>query len=88
MNSQLFSQIFHHRLIYELLNKLIDKFSEKSVECVLLTLRSVGFSLRKDDPAALKELIITIQKKTSEASADLKSKYVTFILLSVLKIPF
>lgn len=67
-------QIFHHRLIYELLNKLIDKFCEKSVECVLLTLRSVGFSLRKDDPAALKELIITIQKKTSEASDSLKSK--------------
>lgn len=68
-------QIFHHRLIYELLNKLIEKFCEKSVECVLLTLRSVGFLLRKDDPAALKELILTIQKKTSEASEELKTKY-------------
>lgn len=67
-------QIFHHRLVYELLNKLIEKFCEKSVECVLLTLRSIGFSLRKDDPAALKELILTIQKKTSEASEELKTK--------------
>lgn len=67
-------QIFHHRLIYDLLSKLIDKFCEKSVECVLLTLRSIGFSLRKDDPAALKQLILTIQKKTSEASDDLKTK--------------
>lgn len=42
----------------------------------MLALRSVGFCLRKDDPAALKELIISIQKRTSEASDSLKSKYV------------
>lgn len=75
-----FLQIFHQRLIYELLNKLIEKFCEKSVECILLALRSVGFSLRKDDPAALKELIINIQKRTSEASDSLKSKYYEFFV--------
>lgn len=58
------------------MSKLLDTFCEKSIECILLTLRSIGFSLRKDDPAALKELIITIQKKTSEASDELKAKYV------------
>lgn len=53
---------------------MIETFCEKSVECVLLTLRAVGFALRKEDPAALKEFIIAVQKKTSEASADLKTK--------------
>lgn len=66
--------MFHHKLVYEILNRLIETFCEKSVECVLLTLRSVGFTLRKDDPAALKEFIIAVQKKTSETSAELKSK--------------
>lgn len=68
-------QIFHHRLMYEILHKLADKLCEKSVECLLLALRSIGFALRKDDPLALRDLILALQKKTSEAAPDLRDKY-------------
>lgn len=67
-------QIFSHSLIYEILNKVAENLSEKSVECLLLALRSVGFALRKDDPVALKEIILTLQKKSGEASDELKNK--------------
>lgn len=67
-------QIFQHNLVYEILNKLAEVLCEKSVECLLLVLRSVGFALRKDDPVALKDLILTLQKKSSEAPAEMKNK--------------
>lgn len=62
------SQIFSAVLVYDILEKLNEKFGEKEVELILLILRSVGFSLRKDDPLALKELILKLQQKAGEAS--------------------
>lgn len=41
----------------------MEKFSEKEIEIILLILKSAGFRMRKDDPLALKELILKIQKK-------------------------
>jgi nucleolar MIF4G domain-containing protein 1 len=63
-----FSQIFSAVLMYDILERLNEKFGEKEVELILLILRSVGFSLRKDDPLALKELILKLQQKAGEAS--------------------
>ncbi|KAJ6628988.1 Nucleolar MIF4G domain-containing protein 1 like, partial [Pseudolycoriella hygida] len=80
-------KIFHHGLIFEILKKLTSELSEKSVECVLLTLKSIGFALRKDDPTALKELIATLQSKANAASTELKDntrlKYMLDVLLAV-----
>lgn len=56
--------------------KLTERLGEKAVECILLALRSIGFSLRKDDPMALKELIAVLQKKSNEASVEFRNKYV------------
>lgn len=75
INAGINFQLFHHGLIFEILKKLTAELGEKSVECVLLTLKSIGFALRKDDPIALKDLIATLQTKTNEASDDLKNKY-------------
>ncbi|KAG4076750.1 hypothetical protein HA402_002037 [Bradysia odoriphaga] len=80
-------KLFHHGLIFEILQKLTSELCEKSVECVLLTLKSIGFALRKDDPMALKDLIATLQTKTNEASDELKNnarlKYMLDVLLAV-----
>lgn len=67
-------KIFKYTLIYELLNKLCEKLSEKTVECMLLVLRSIGFILRKDDPLALKNFIVSVQKKANSLSEDVKNK--------------
>ncbi|XP_040170886.1 nucleolar MIF4G domain-containing protein 1 homolog [Anopheles arabiensis] len=75
------------KIVHEVMQKLIECFNEKAVECILLVLRTVGFILRKDDPLALKELIIAIQKKAANAPDKLKNdprvKYMLEILLAV-----
>ncbi|XP_042882269.1 nucleolar MIF4G domain-containing protein 1 homolog [Penaeus japonicus] len=56
-------------LVYGILEKLAETFGEKEVELILMVLRGVGFSLRKDDPLALKSLITKIQGKAAAAEA-------------------
>lgn len=58
-------RVMNARLIYDILNKLAHSFTDKEVELILLILRSVGFTLRKEDPLALKSLITKIQTQAS-----------------------
>lgn len=67
-------KLFQHPLIYDILNRLAENFTEKAVECILLILKSVGFSLRKDDPLALKGLVTKLQKRANEVSGAQKDK--------------
>lgn len=46
------------------------KFTEKEIELILLILKTVGFSLRKDDPIALKEFIQNLQRKASHENGE------------------
>lgn len=59
--------------MFNILDHLSERFTEKEVELILLVLRSVGFSLRKDNPLALKDLVLRLQKKANE-STHLKDK--------------
>ncbi|XP_055063037.2 nucleolar MIF4G domain-containing protein 1 [Misgurnus anguillicaudatus] len=58
-------QVVHAVLVFDILKKLVTRFSSKDIELVLLVLKNVGFVLRKDDPLALKELISEAQRKAS-----------------------
>ncbi|XP_048866598.1 nucleolar MIF4G domain-containing protein 1 isoform X2 [Brienomyrus brachyistius] len=58
-------QVVHALLVFDLLRKLVGVFAEKDMELILLTLRSVGFGLRKDDAVSLRELICESQRKAS-----------------------
>uniref|UniRef100_A0A673GMU4 Nucleolar MIF4G domain-containing protein 1 n=1 Tax=Sinocyclocheilus rhinocerous TaxID=307959 RepID=A0A673GMU4_9TELE len=57
--------VVHALLVFDILKKLVTRFSAKDVELVLLVLKNVGFALRKDDPLALKELISEAQRKAN-----------------------
>lgn len=59
-------QVVHSLLIFDILRRLLAVFGEKDIELLLFVLRNVGFSLRKDDPLALKELIAEAQRKAAE----------------------
>lgn len=59
--------------MFNILDHLSERFTEKEVELILLVLRSVGFTLRKDNPLALKDLVLRLQKKANE-STHLKDK--------------
>ncbi|XP_070279674.1 nucleolar MIF4G domain-containing protein 1 isoform X4 [Myotis yumanensis] len=61
-------------LIFDILKKLIGTFTEKDIELILLMLRNVGFSLRKDDALSLKELITETQAKASGAGSKFQDQ--------------
>uniref|UniRef100_A0A3Q0SEB9 Nucleolar MIF4G domain-containing protein 1 n=1 Tax=Amphilophus citrinellus TaxID=61819 RepID=A0A3Q0SEB9_AMPCI len=78
-------QVVHSVLIFDILKQLVGTFTEKDIELVLLVLRNVGFSLRKDDPLALKELISEAQRKASDMGSKFQDQTrVRFMLETML----
>ncbi|XP_066301271.1 nucleolar MIF4G domain-containing protein 1-like [Branchiostoma lanceolatum] len=67
-------KLIHCILIYDIIRRLIDSFNERDIELVLGILRNVGFLIRKDDPAALKEVIQLISTKAAAASQDFREQ--------------
>ncbi|XP_054733779.1 nucleolar MIF4G domain-containing protein 1 homolog [Anastrepha obliqua] len=65
-------KIYEHRLLLEIIGRFSDNLCEKSIECLLLIFQSVGFKLRKDDPLAFKEMMLSVQRKIAEAPLELK----------------
>ena len=55
--------IVHCSFIYDIIRHLIEHFAEVEIECLLLLLSHCGKSLRSDDPMALKEIVLAVQKK-------------------------
>lgn len=62
--------MYGHQLLYQILEKLVEKFTEKEIELILLILKTVGFQLRKDDPTAMKNLILSLQQKANNATVE------------------
>ncbi|CAL7948106.1 unnamed protein product [Xylocopa violacea] len=77
-------KVFGHKLLYQILDKLMIKFTEKEIELILLILKTVGFSLRKDDPHALRVFIQNLQEKANRE--DGKNSRVRFMLEVLLAI--
>ncbi|XP_064291574.1 nucleolar MIF4G domain-containing protein 1 [Passer domesticus] len=77
--------VVHCLLIFDILKKLVSTFTEKEIELILFLLKNVGFSLRKDDALALKELITEAQKKASTAEKKFQDQTrVRFMLETML----
>ncbi|XP_026803383.3 nucleolar MIF4G domain-containing protein 1 [Pangasianodon hypophthalmus] len=78
-------QVVHSLLLFDVLKRLLASFTPQDVELMLLLLRNVGFSLRKDDPLGLKELISEAQRKASaEGSRFSDQTRVRFMLETML----
>ncbi|XP_076675241.1 nucleolar MIF4G domain-containing protein 1 [Andrena cerasifolii] len=77
-------KVYGHKLLYQILHKLVRKFSEKEIELILLILKTVGFLLRKDDPIALKEFIQDLQERASgESKEGSRVKFMLDVLLAI-----
>ncbi|XP_012933505.1 nucleolar MIF4G domain-containing protein 1 isoform X2 [Heterocephalus glaber] len=61
-------------LVFDILRKLIGTFTEKDIELILLMLKNVGFSLRKDNALSLKELIAEAQAKASTTGSKFQDQ--------------
>lgn len=58
--------VAHSLLMYDVVRNLIQHFTEVDVELLLLILSHCGHALRSDDPSALKEIVLLVQKKALE----------------------
>ncbi|XP_065587602.1 nucleolar MIF4G domain-containing protein 1 [Cyrtonyx montezumae] len=77
--------VVHCLLIFDILKKLVSSFTEKDIELILFLLKNVGFSLRKDDALALKDLISEAQSKANTAEKEFKDQTrVRFMLETML----
>lgn len=76
--------IVHCSFIYDIIRHLIENFSEADIECLLILLSHCGRSLRSDDPMALKETVLLVQKKKSENSNRASSSRTEYMVSAIM----
>lgn len=79
-------KIIHCCLIYDIVQQLVNSFSEKDIELLLLLLKLVGAEIRRGDPSALKEIILQIQAKASSTPMLINDSRVCFMLEIITKL--
>ncbi|XP_063964837.1 nucleolar MIF4G domain-containing protein 1-like [Lytechinus pictus] len=67
-------KIVHCVLIYDLIKKFSESFTERHIELLLQILKNAGTTLRKDDPSSLKDIILLIQSKANQCPDELKQQ--------------
>lgn len=60
-------QVVSCKLLYNLIEGLINETSEMNSELLLRLIKNAGQQMRNDDPNALKEIIVTLQKSVANA---------------------
>ncbi|XP_022099083.1 nucleolar MIF4G domain-containing protein 1-like isoform X2 [Acanthaster planci] len=77
-------RVIHCTLMYDIIRKLADNFTERDIEMLLLILKNTGLMLRKDDPEALKEIILQIQTKAKTCPEEFqRQSRVKFMLETI-----
>jgi len=76
--------IVHCSFIYDIIRHLIENFSEADVECLLILLNHCGRALRSDDPTALKEIVLLVQKKKSQNTSQSSSSRTEYMLSAIM----
>jgi nucleolar MIF4G domain-containing protein 1 len=76
--------IVHCSFMYDIVRHLIENFSEVDIECLLLLLSHCGRSLRSDDPLALKEIVLLVQKKKAETSKLASSSRAEYMVSAIM----
>ncbi|XP_038077410.1 nucleolar MIF4G domain-containing protein 1-like [Patiria miniata] len=67
-------KVIHCTLMYDIIRKLVAGFTERDIEMLLLVLKNSGLMLRKDDPSALKEIILQIQTTAKTCSEEFQQQ--------------
>ncbi|KAK4695224.1 nucleolar MIF4G domain-containing protein 1, partial [Lecanoromycetidae sp. Uapishka_2] len=71
-------QVISSNLIYDYVRIFLDDISETNTELLLKVVRNAGPQLRQDDPSALKDIILQLQKavtKEGEESLSVRTKF-------------
>ena len=76
--------IVHCTFMYDIIRHFISEFTEVDVECLLLLLSHAGQSLRSDDPLALKEIVLLVQKRKSQGSMSCSSSRADYMVSAIM----
>ena len=71
-------QVVGSAIIFDYVRLLLDGLSETNTELLLRVIRNCGQSLRQDDPSALKDIILLLQRsvaKLGEANVSVRTKF-------------
>mmetsp|Transcript_26630 Transcript_26630/g.30465 ORF Transcript_26630/g.30465 Transcript_26630/m.30465 type:complete len:820 (+) Transcript_26630:102-2561(+) len=72
--------LIHSVFMFDIVRSFIDSLSELDIELLLLVLSHSGYSLRSDDPLALKEIVLAVEKKQDTRSQIPMSSRTEFML--------
>ncbi|KAL9027243.1 MAG: hypothetical protein Q9196_004207 [Gyalolechia fulgens] len=76
-------QMIGSNLIYDYIRLFATDLSEESVELLLKCVRSSGPQLRHDDPSALKEIVLLVQKAVSRMGENSMSVRTRFMIETI-----
>ncbi|KAK5674355.1 suppressor of glycerol defect [Elasticomyces elasticus] len=71
-------QVVGSAMIFDYIRMLLNDLSENSTEVLLRVLRTSGPQLRQEDPSALKEIVLLLQRHTAdkgEANLSVRTKF-------------
>ena len=71
-------QVFGAAIVFDYIRLFIQDLSEDSTELLLRIIRNSGHQLRQDDPSALKDIVVQIQKsvaKVGESNLSVRMKF-------------
>lgn len=75
--------LIHSVFMFDIVRSFINSFSELDIELILLILSHSGYSLRSDDPLALKEIVLAVDKQHSLSSHTASTSRVEFMISSM-----
>ena len=76
--------VVHCSFMYDVVRNLIENFSEVDIECLLLLLSHCGRSLRSDNPLALKEIVLLVQKTKSERKGSQSTSRAEYMVSAIM----
>jgi len=59
-------------ILFDLIKTLMNSFTEGDIEILIFILHNIGLQLRKEDPAAVKEIMDLADQKKSNFSVEIK----------------
>lgn len=65
-------QVVGSAIIFDYIRLLLDGLSESNTELLLRVIRSSGTQLRLDDPSALKDIVLLLQRNVADAGGEAK----------------
>ena len=70
-------------LLFDYVRILLEKLSEDNTEMLLRIIRTSGSQLRQDDPSALKDIVIVLQKLVAQTGEDNLPVRTTFMIETI-----